>query len=449
MVDSLTGLTISKSGESSALSVLSIKPGESVQLSVTGSYWGRTALRDFGPVTWTVEGDVGTVDENGLFTASASGGEGTITASAGGMSQTITLAQQYVHSDVGTDHWAYQAVEYCYANGIVGGISATEFGADQSIRRGDFMLMLYNAVGRPEVSSGTTFTDVTSADYYYTAISWAQEVGLASGTGDGMYSPNSSITREQAFTILRQAMPLLGKECPDASLSVLDQFADKDLIADYAKQHTATLVAQGVVAGKDTGIDPRGSLTRAEMAVLLYKVITYTPIEDVPTDPGTTEPEDPQAYTLTLDQTAVTLNSGESVALNATITPGVEGAQITWTSSSPSSAAVSSSGVVTNLFAGVGTPVVTITASWEGYSASCQVTCNQAKQTGVVINAEAGLNVRSGPGTDYAVIGGVDNGTWVVVLDEQDGWYHVLYLNREGRAAIGYVSGDYLTITQQ
>ena len=169
----------------------------------------------------------------------------------------------------------------------------------------------------------------------------------------------------------------------------------------------------------------------------------------MPTDSGTTEPEDPQAYTLTLDQTAVTLNSGESVALNATITPGVEGAQITWTSSSPSSAAVSSSGVVTNLFAGVGTPVVTITASWEGYSASCQVTCNQAEQTGVVINAEAGLNVRSGPGTDYAVIGGVDNGTWVVVLDEQDGWYHVLYLNREGRAAIGYVSGDYLTITQQ
>ena len=450
VVDTLTSLTIFRQGESGPLSALSIKPGETVQLSVTGSYWSRTALRDFGPVTWTVTGDVGTVDENGLFTASASGGEGTITASAGGLSQTITLTQQYVHSDVGTDHWAYQAVEYCYANGIVGGVSATEYGADQSIRRGDFMLMLYGAVGRPEISSGTTFTDVSSGDYYYTAVSWAQENGLASGTGEGQFSPEASITREQAFTILRQAMPLLGKECPDASLSVLDQFADKDLIADYAKQHTATLVAQGVVAGKETGIDPQGSLTRAEMAVLLYKIITYTPIEDVPTDPQEpTDPGETQEYTLTLDQTAVTLNSGESVTITATLSPAVEGAQITWTSSSPSSAAVSSSGVVTNLFAGVGTPVVTITASWEGYSASCQVTCSQAQRTGVVINAESGLNVRSGPGTDYDVIGGLDNGAWVVVLAEQDGWYHVLYLNREGRAAVGYVSGDYLTIIQQ
>ena len=78
-------------------------------------------------------------------------------------------------------------------------------------------------------------------------------------------------------------MPLLGKECPDASLTVLDQFADRDRIAGYAQQPTATLVAQGVVAGRGEGVAPQGSLTRAEMAVLLYKVITYEPILDVPT----------------------------------------------------------------------------------------------------------------------------------------------------------------------
>ena len=33
-------------------------------------------------------------------------------------------------------------------------------------------------------------------------------------------------------------------------------------------------------------------------------------------------------------------------------------------------------------------------------------------------------------------------------LAEQDGWYHILYLNREGRAAIGYVSADYLALPQ-
>ncbi len=142
------------------------------------------------------------------------------------------------------------------------------------------MLMLYNAVGRPEpCPRAAPSPTCPPADYYYTALSWAQEAGLASGTGDGAFSPTASITREQAFTILRQALPLLGKECPDASLSVLDQFADKDLIADYALGSTPPpWWPRAWWAARGHGIDPRGSLTRAEMAVLLYKAITYTPI---------------------------------------------------------------------------------------------------------------------------------------------------------------------------
>jgi exopolysaccharide biosynthesis protein len=284
VVNALSSLTISKSGSSTPLTALSVKAGESVQLSVTGTYWGRTALRDFGSVTWTVNGDVGSVDENGLFTASETLGSGSLTATAGGLSQTIQIASPYTHTDVSADHWSYPAVEYCYQQGIVGGISSTEFGRDYSIRRADFMLMLYNAVGQPEVTSGCTFADVSPTDYYYTALSWAQEAGLASGTGDGLYNPTSNVTREQAFTILRQVMPLLGADCPDAGLTMLAAFDDRGQIAEYARGYTATLVAQGVVSGKGTGIDPKGNLTRAEMAALLYKMITYTPIQEVPAD---------------------------------------------------------------------------------------------------------------------------------------------------------------------
>ena len=470
VVDHLTELVISKEGSASPITSLSVEPGEQVQLAVTGSYWGRTALRDWTAVTWTTEGDVGTVDENGLFTASKTGGTGSITASAGGKTQTIAISMTNVHTDVTEDHWAYTAVDYCYTHGIVGGISATEFGRDLQIRRGDFMLMLYNAMGKPAVTQDCTFTDVAPTDYYYTALSWGQSVGLASGTGDGAYSPGAPITREQAFTILRQVLPLLGKDCPDASLSVLDQFADRDRIADYAKGHTATLVAQGVISGKGDGIDPQGYLTRAEMAALLYKALTYTPIQDVPTGPeepvdpvepeepvdpeGPVDPEepiepqlpDPSQYTLTLDHNEVTLKSGESVPLTASLAPAWEGAEISWTSSDPSAAPVSSKGAVTNLYTGTGTASVTITASWNGLSASCTVLCQQAAQTGTVTDAELGLNVRSGPGSDRPVIGGLDNGTCVVILGQEAGWYQVLYLNRAGQAAIGYVSADYLTV---
>lgn len=454
VVNALTSLTVSKAGSTAALSSLTIKPGESVQLAVTGSYWNRTALRNLAPVSWTVTGDVGTVDENGLFTASGKGESGTIAVSAGGLTKTIQVARSNVHTDVAEDHWAYEAVEYCYQHGIVGGISNTEFGRDYSIRRADFMLMLYGAVGRPAVTADCTFTDVTSDDYYYTALSWGQSVGLASGTGGGAYSPNDPITREQAFTILRQAMPLLGKECPTGSLTVLERFADKDQIADYAKGHTATLVAQGVVSGKGDGIDPKGNLTRAEMAALLCKIITYTPITDVPTDP--VEPSNPvpsdlpdaAQYTLTLDRSSAVLKSGESCTLSAAIEPTWEGAEITWASSNPAAAAVTADGVVTNLYPGAGTATVTITASWNGKSASCTVSCDPAELTGTVVDAEKGLNVRSGPGTENAVVGGLDNNAQVIILKVENGWCHILYLNRNGQAAIGYVSSSYIQLSK-
>ncbi len=212
VVDTLTELTVSRE-DGSALSALTMKPGETVRMTASGSYWGREALRGLPAVTWTVEGDVGTVDETGLFTASASSGgvSGAIRASAGGLTRTIPVNLVNVHTDVTADHWAYEAVEFCYTNGIVSGVSATEFGRDLPIRRADFVLMLYGALGRPAYTAPCEFTDVSASDYYFGALSWAREAGLASGTGDGAYSPQAPITREQAFTILRQAMPLMGK----------------------------------------------------------------------------------------------------------------------------------------------------------------------------------------------------------------------------------------------
>lgn len=438
VVNTLTSLTVTQKGSSQALTSLTVDPGEQIQLSVSGSYWGRTALRGWEAVTCTVSGNIGSVDEKGLFTASSTPTSGTITISAGGKSQTITVAPTYVHNDVTPDHWAYTAVEYCYAHNIVTGISPTEFGRDNQIRRGDFMLMLYNALGKPATTHKANFTDVAESDYYYTALSWAQGAGLATGTGDGAYSPTAPITREQAFTILRQALPLMGKNCPDGDLSILDQFSDRDQIADYAKVHTATLVSQGLVSGKGDGIDPQGNLTRAEMAAILYKAITFTPV-----DPSV----DPSQYTLSLDVTQMILSPGDSTTLTASLTPAYENADITWTSSDPTVAVVSSSGVVTNVYAGSSDQIITITASWQGLSASCSVICTSPQRIGTVHDAELGLNVRSGPDTSHSIIGSLKDGNTVAVLGEENGWYRIVFADNQGQAIIGYVSGSYLSVT--
>ena len=55
------------------------------------------------------------------------------------------------------------------------------------------------------------------------------------------------------------------------------------------------------------------------------------------------------------------------------------------------------------------------------------------------------LNVRSGPATTFSVIGKLKNNTQLVILGETDGWYRILYRNQSDQAAVGYVSGDYIT----
>lgn len=443
VVTALSQLTVTKAGSSSAVSSLSLNAGDSVQLSATGTYWSREALRSGSAISvvWSVSGNVGTITQDGLFTANGSSTSGTISVSAGNVTKTIpvSVAINSAHTDVTPDHWAYDAVEYCYEHGIVSGISATEFGRDLAISRGDFVLMLYAALGRPAVSGQSHFTDVAPTDYYADAITWASSNGLVAGISATQFGPKTSITREQAFTILHNALPLLGISSSEADLSVLDQFPDKDLIADYAKPHIAAMVSLGLASGSGSGINPQGNLTRAEMAVLLYRLSTY----DQPTQPE--EPTvDPNA-TLTLDPTQSELASAQCLQIKATLT-GAQGT-LSWRSSDPTIATVSADGTVTNVYTGSGTAQVTITASLGSLSASTVITCGSAQQVGQV-NAEPSLNVRSGPGTTYSIISSLANGRWVIILDDSDaGWYQVLFSNSAGQAVTGYVSADYVEVS--
>lgn len=444
VVSALSDLTVTRSGSNAALSSLSLEAGESVSLSASGTYWSRTALRSgTGGVTWSVTGDIGTITQEGVFTASGSGSSGTITATAGGITRTISVSLNGVHNDVPSDHWAYAAVEYCYEHGIVSGISATEFGPNYSIGRRDFVLMLYNALGKPQVSGTSGFTDVDPSAYYADAVTWASSNGLVSGVGEDLFAPDDLVTREQAATILHLAMPLLDIDSPEPDLSILDQFADQDQIASFARTHMAALVSQGFLSGTGTGLNPKGSLTRAEMATLLYRLLTAG--EQPSHGDEETDGEDslsPDAA-LTLDVTQAALDSAQSIQLNAALTGGT--GTITWSSSDSTIAPVDSNGVVTNVYAGVGTPSVTITASCGTLTASAVLQCAPAEQVGQV-TAQPSLNVRSGPGTDRSILSSLKYGAQVVVLDTSTpGWYQVIF-SSAGAAVTGWVSADYLTL---
>ena len=104
-------------------------------------------------------------------------------------------------TDLQTDAYYYDAVLWAVENGITSGTSATTFGPDATVTRGQTVTFLYRANGSPAVS-GNSFADVSADAYYADAVAWAVAEGITSGTGDNMFSPNADCTRGQIVTFL-------------------------------------------------------------------------------------------------------------------------------------------------------------------------------------------------------------------------------------------------------
>ena len=99
-------------------------------------------------------------------------------------------------------------------------------------------------------------------------------MGIAQGS-NGKFNPTAALTREDAMVLLQRTMSRTGRSIADASNSYLDRFSDGSSVSSYAKGAVAALIQAGIIQGDNTGrINPKGSLTRAEMAVILHRVLT-------------------------------------------------------------------------------------------------------------------------------------------------------------------------------
>ena len=267
-----TAVTVTEQGSSKSISALNLDVGQTVQLAVSASYYNLPVYFDSDAVVYTLDGDIGEISETGLFTAGTGGGAtGTLTVSVGGCSKEIPVKVSGFADTVG--HWASAYIKNLFNKGIVTGVTDTTFAPESSIKRGDFVLMLYRAAGEPETQAITTFTDVTESDYYATAIAWAEECGIAQGSGDELFNPQSVLTREQAFTLVYRALSSLNITYTDWTADSLNKFSDAGSLSEYAVTPTATLVGMGIVSGSDGLLTPKAEITRAQMAKILNVVL--------------------------------------------------------------------------------------------------------------------------------------------------------------------------------
>ncbi len=169
--------------------------------------------------------------------------------------------------DVVESAWYYPAVEFMYANGLMNGVSETEFNPMGKVTRAMMVTVLWRAAGCPEAETAATFTDVAADAWYAEAVAWAQAEGIVLGVTEELFAPDKFVTREQIATILWRAC---GEEEIDIELS----FTDADTISPYAQAAMNWAVAYGIFQGDSKGnLNPTATATRAELATILMRFL--------------------------------------------------------------------------------------------------------------------------------------------------------------------------------
>lgn len=106
-------------------------------------------------------------------------------------------------TDVPASAYYYDAVYWAVENGVTNGTSNTTFSPDASCTRAQMVTFLWRAAGSPEPESSVNpFTDVAASAYYYDAVLWAVEQGITNGTSATTFGPDVTVTRGQTMTFL-------------------------------------------------------------------------------------------------------------------------------------------------------------------------------------------------------------------------------------------------------
>ena len=170
--------------------------------------------------------------------------------------------------DVAPNAWYKDAVQYAYDNGLMTGVSATEFAPEATTTRAMIVSILARLEGVTSAEAAG-FTDV-SDEWYATAVNWAANVGVVNGYEDNTFRPNQPITREQLAAILMNYAAYKGEDV--SARADLSNYTDQP--SAWATETMQWAVAEGLISGvTNTQLQPQGNATRAQVAAILQRFL--------------------------------------------------------------------------------------------------------------------------------------------------------------------------------
>ena len=174
-------------------------------------------------------------------------------------------------SDVKTDDWYYEYVKYINEKELMKGISETEFAPNNTVTRAMFVTVLYRLEKEP-TGAKADFADVPEGTYYENAVGWAVQNGIVNGVSETEFAPDNTITREQMATIIHRYIKFKGLDMSVSENVDVTSYEDFENISDYAKEAFRFACSNGIISGtSETTLAPKESLARAQMAAIFQR----------------------------------------------------------------------------------------------------------------------------------------------------------------------------------
>jgi len=185
--------------------------------------------------------------------------------------------------------WAADAINDLVDDGAITGVSDKLFKPADTVTKEQFAKMLVGALeidlpeetetevadGEVEETEAVTFKDVSENRWSYPYILASYEFFYDDSFGSNAFNPEENYTREKCAYAISMALGYGQKSSNLLDADVLDSFSDSNKITSDLKQAVAMTVERGIVKGDNESIRPKGEVTRAEAAVLLYRAKQY------------------------------------------------------------------------------------------------------------------------------------------------------------------------------
>ena len=174
-------------------------------------------------------------------------------------------------TDLDTAAWYHESVDFVLSTGLMNGVGNEKFAPNNQMTRAMVVTVLYRLAGEPKVEGTVDFTDVPAGEYYYDALVWATENGLAMGVTETTFAPGRSITREQLVTFLYRYAQYAGLDV--SGRADLTTFTDSQSVSSYAVDAFAWAVNAGIIDGVGNNtLAPRSTATRVQVAAVLMRL---------------------------------------------------------------------------------------------------------------------------------------------------------------------------------